>query len=171
MGKILFHVNSMGKGGAEHVISILSRCFAQDGYDVVVTTLWQADSEYALDGRVRRVNVGLTQSEETRGRLAKAAIRAFRYRQCIAREKPDIVISFCSKANFRSAYSMTGMRIPLLVSVRNDPQKDYAPYPAKCRYMSRKAAGCVFQTPDAQRFFDERLQRKSRVIWNPLEEK
>lgn len=171
MGKILFHVNSMGKGGAEHVISILSRCFAQDGYDVVVTTLWQADSEYVLDGRVRRVNVGLTQSEETRGRLAKAAIRAFRYRQCIAREKPDIVISFCSKANFRSAYSMTGMRIPLLVSVRNDPQKDYAPYPAKCRYMSRKAAGCVFQTPDAQRFFDERLQRKSRVIWNPLEEK
>ena len=99
MGKILFHVNSMGKGGAEHVISILSRCFAQDGYDVVVTTLWQADSEYVLDGRVRRVNVGLTQSEETRGRLAKAAIRAFRYRQCIAREKPDIVISFCYTAS------------------------------------------------------------------------
>lgn len=171
MGKILFHVNSMGKGGAEHVISILSHYFAQDGYDVVVTTLWRADNEYDLDPRVRRVNVGLTEREEAKGRLAKAAVRAFRYRKCIAVEKPDIVISFCAKANFRSAYSLFGMRIPLLVSVRNDPQKDYAPYPRKCRYMSGKAAGCVFQTPEAQRFFDARLQKKSRVIWNPLEEK
>lgn len=161
----------MGKGGAEHVISILSRYFVQDGYDVAVTTLWRADNEYPLDRRVRRVNVGLTEREETRGRLAKALIRAFRYRKCIAKEKPDIVISFCAKANFRSAYSLTGKRIPLLVSVRNDPQKDYAPYPGKCRYMSRKAAGCVFQTPEAQHFFDSRLQKKSRVIWNPLDEK
>lgn len=153
------------------MISILSRYFAQDGYDVVVTTLWRADNEYVLDGRVRRVDVGLTEREERRGRLAKAAIRAFRYRACIAKERPDIVISFCSKANFRSAYSMTGMQIPLLVSVRNDPEKDYAPYPAKCRYMSKKAAGCVFQTPEAQRFFDTGLQKKSRVIWNPLDEK
>ncbi len=161
----------MGKGGAEHVISILSRYFAQDGYDVAVTTLWRADNEYCLDRRVRRVNVGLTEREETKGRLAKALIRAFRYRKCIAEERPDIVISFCAKANFRSAYSLTGMKIPLLISVRNDPEKDYAPYPGKCRYMARKAAGCVFQTPAAQRFFDGRLQKKSRVIWNPLDEK
>lgn len=171
MSKILFHVNSMGKGGAEHVISILSRYFAQDGYDVVVTTLWRADNEYPLDSRVRRVDVGLTEMEETKGRLAKAAIRALRYRKCIGKEKPDIVISFCAKANFRSAYSLAGMKIPLLISVRNDPKKDYVPHSLKCRYLSRKAAGCVFQTPDAQQFFDGHLQKKSKVIWNPLEEK
>lgn len=171
MSKILFHINSMGKGGAERVISILSHYFAQDGYDVVVTTLWKAEEEYMLDKKVRRIHVGLTQEEEKKGRLYKAMVRMLRYRRCIQKEKPDIVISFCANANFRSAYSLQGMKIPLLVSVRNDPAKDYAPYPKKCRYMTRKAAGCVFQTPDAQKFFDEELQRKSRIIWNPLDEK
>ena len=32
--KILFHINSMGKGGAERVVSVLSGCFAEDGYEV-----------------------------------------------------------------------------------------------------------------------------------------
>lgn len=171
MSKILFHINSMGKGGAERVISILSHYFAQDGYDVSVATLWNAEEEYALDPRVRRINVGLTKDEEKKGRLYKAMVRMLRYKGCIRKEKPDIVISFCANANFRSAYSLMGTKIPLLVSVRNDPQKDYAPYPKKCRYMTKKAAGCVFQTPDAQKFFDAELQEKSRIIWNPLDEK
>lgn len=171
MSKILFHVNSMGKGGAEHVISILSRYFAQDGYDVAVTTLWHADQEYPLDGRVRRVDVGLTRQEQAKSRLSRALIRALRYRRCILEERPDIVISFCANANFRSAYSLIGIKIPLLVSVRNAPQKDYAPYPMQCRFMTKKAAGCVFQTPDAQRSFGARMQKKSRIIWNPLDEK
>lgn len=171
MSKILFHINSMGKGGAERVISILSRYFAQDGNDVIVTTLWTAKEEYPLDERVRRIHVGLMPEEESRGRVYKALVRILRYRQCIRKEKPDIVISFCANANFRSAYSVIGTRIPLLVSVRNDPKKDYAPYKKKCRFMAKKAAGCVFQTPDAKEFFEEGLQKKSRIIWNPLDEK
>lgn len=171
MSKILFHINSMGKGGAERVISILSRYFSQDGNDVVVTTLWTAKEEYPLDERVRRIHVGLMPEEESRGRVYKALVRIFRYRQCILKEKPDIVISFCANANFRSAYSLIGTGIPLLVSVRNDPKKDYAPYPKKCRFMTKKAAGCVFQTPDAKKFFEESLQKKSKIIWNPLDEK
>ena len=171
MSKILFHINSMGKGGAERVISILSRCFAQDGNDVAVATLWTAEEEYPLDERVRRIHVGLTPEEEKKGRIYKALVRMLRYRQSILKEKPDIVISFCANANFRSAYSLIGTKIPLLVSVRNDPRTDYAPYPKKCRFMTKKAVGCVFQTPDAKKFFDEELQKKSRIIWNPLDEK
>lgn len=75
------------------------------------------------------------------------------------------------KANFRSVFSMLGMRIPLLVSVRSDPQIDYAPHKLLTKWMERKAAGCVFQTKDAQAFFGERLRKKSRIIWNPIDEK
>lgn len=75
------------------------------------------------------------------------------------------------KANFRSVFSMLGMRIPLLVSVRSDPQIDYAPHKFLTKWMERKAAGCVFQTKDAQAFFGERLRKKSRIIWNPIDEK
>lgn len=171
MSKILFHINSMGKGGAERVVSVLSRYFAEDGYEVLVTTQWQEREEYPLSDKVRRIFVGLTAEDEQRSRAYKAWKRLWNYRRCIRREKPDIVISFCAKANFRSVYALLGSRIPLLVSVRNDPKKDYAPYPRDCVWMEKRAAGCVFQTRQAQEFFTEKLQKKSRVIENPLSER
>lgn len=166
--KILFHINSMGHGGAEHVVSILSNSFVQHGYEVVLTTQWQSQREYPINPRVRRIHVGLDAQDDRKGRIAKILLRYTRLRKCIRKEKPDIVISFCNKANFRCAFAMLGMKVPLLVSVRNDPRKDYAPYRIPTWYMERKASGCVFQTPDAMRFFSKRLQEKSRIIFNPL---
>lgn len=126
--KILFHINSLGKGGAERVVSVLSRYFAQDGYEVVIVTLWRAGEEYALSGAVKRIDLGEL-SEGRRGGRRLLALRRFTdLRRVIRKERPDLVISFCVKANFRSAYAMLGMKIPLLVSVRNDPKIDYAPH-------------------------------------------
>lgn len=166
--KILFHINSMGRGGAEHVVSILSSFFAQKGHTVVIATQWKAENEYRTDPRVRREHVGLNAADEKKGRITKILLRYARLRQCVKKERPDIAISFCNKANFRSALAMTGMRIPLLVSVRNDPKRDYAPYALLTKIMEYKAAGCVFQTPDAKAFFSESFQKKSRIILNPL---
>ena len=168
-GKIAFHINSLGKGGAEHVVSMLSGFFAEDGYEVLVITLWKAEQEYPLSGNVRRINLG--DMEGQAGRWKRAVSRLTNLRRVIQRQQPSIVISFCNKANFRSAFSMLGIKIPLLVSVRNDPQKDYAPHRFSTRWMERKASGCVFQTMDARMFFSQVLQDKSKVIPNPLDEK
>ena len=167
--KILFHINSLGKGGAERVLTVLAGYFAQDGYRVSIVTLWRAENEYEVPAGVKRVNLG--DEKVSGGRLALAVRRFTGLRGLIKKENPDIVISFCMKANFRSVFSMLGMRIPLLVSVRSDPQIDYAPHKFLTKWMERKAAGCVFQTPDAQAFFGERLRKKSRIIWNPIDEK
>ncbi len=167
--KILFHINSLGKGGAERVLTVLAGYFAQDGYRVSIVTLWQAENEYEVPAGVKRVNLG--DEKVSGGRLALAVRRFTGLRGLIKKENPDIVISFCMKANFRSVFSMLGMRIPLLVSVRSDPQIDYAPHKFLTKWMERKAAGCVFQTKDAQAFFGERLRKKSRIIWNPIDEK
>ncbi len=168
--KILFHINSMGHGGAERVVSILSAAFVDRGHEVVLATLWHSDDEYETDKRVRRVSVGLTDDEDSKGRIYKVWARFANLRKCIKNENPDLVISFCNKANFRSAYALFGMKTPLLISVRNDPDKDYRPYRLPTWYMEHKASGCVFQTPDAMNFFSERLRRKGRIILNPLSE-
>lgn len=168
--KILFHINSMGHGGAERVVSILSAAFADGGHKVVLATLWRSDDEYEVDKRVRRMSVGLTADEDRKGRIYKIWARFEKLRKCIKNENPDLVISFCNKANFRSAYALFGMKTPLLISVRNDPDKDYRPYRLPTWYMEHKASGCVFQTPDAMNFFSERLRRKGRIILNPLSE-
>ena len=167
--KILFHINSLGKGGAERVLTVLAGYFAQDGYRVSIVTLWRAENEYEVPAGVKRVNLG--DEKVSGGRRALAVRRFTGLRGLIKKENPDIVISFCMKANFRSVFSMLGMRIPLLVSVRSDPQIDYAPHKFLTKWMERKAAGCVFQTKDAQAFFGERLRKKSRIIWNPIDEK
>jgi len=168
--KVLFHINSMGKGGAERVVSILSEHFAKDGYEVVVATQWYAKEEYPLFSKVKRIHAGLSENDEKKGRLHRAFKRVMNFRKVVRKEKPDIVISFCNKANFRSAYCMIGMKTPLLVSVRNDPKKDYAPYRRATKWMEKKAAGCVFQTPDARDFFAPAFREKSRIIFNPLSE-
>lgn len=169
--KLLFHINSMGKGGAERVVSVLSAYFAKDGYETIVVTLWHADEEYELAEGVRRINLGDSGNFENAGRVALAVKRFADLRKVIDREKPDLVISFCNKANFRCSYSMLGLKIPLLVSVRNDPRIDYFPYKHSVCRMEKKAAGCVFQTKDARNCFNEKFQKKSRVIWNPLDDK
>ena len=168
--KIVFHINSLGHGGAERVVSILSGYFTEMGHEVVVATQWYSDAEYSLAEGTRRESVGLTEQDDNKSRLAKAWIRLFRLRKFLKKENPDIVISFCCKANFRSAFSLIGTSIPLLVSVRNNPSEDYAPHRFATWYMEKKAAGCVFQTPDAQAFFTQTLQKKSKIIFNPLSE-
>jgi glycosyltransferase involved in cell wall biosynthesis len=168
--KILFHLNSMGRGGAEHVVSILSKKFAEAGHDVSVATLWYSDNEYPLGDAVKRINVGLTKEDEKKGRLTKAYLRLFRLRKYVKKERPDLVISFCASANFRSAISLFGIKTPLIVSVRNNPEVDYAGHPFATRIMEKKAVGCVFQTPDARKWFSKSFQDKSSVIFNPIAE-
>lgn len=168
--KILFHINILGKGGAERVVSLLADYFAKEGYQVKIITLWRAEEEYELSPAVTRINMEELQRKR-KGRISRAVGRLWDFRMCIRREKPDLVISFCNKANFRCAYAMLGMKIPLLVSVRNDPKVDYKPYPLATRRMEKKAKGCVFQTSEAKSFFASELQKKSRLIMNPVNPK
>lgn len=169
--KLLFHINSMGKGGAERVVSVLSEKFARDGYEVLIATLWRAEEEYQIPEGVKRINLGDDRSYEKARRIRLAFKRLWGLRRLIKKEDPDLVISFCNKANFRCSYCMLGMKTPLLVSVRNDPRIDYLPHKYGVSRMEKKACGCVFQTEDAMACFDTEFQRKSRVILNPIDEK
>ena len=168
--KIIFHLNSMDRGGAQHVVSVLSGKLSQAGHEIIIATQWYSEDEYPLERSVRRVHVGLTEADDKAGRIGKAFIRLFRLRKCIKELKPDLVISFCAKANYRSAFSLIGMKTPLIVSVRNNPVEDYAGHFISNLIMEKKAMGCVFQTPDAMSFFSKSFQNRSRVIFNPLDE-
>lgn len=62
--------------------------------------------------------------------------------------------------------------VKTLVSVRNDPNKEYAGKIGRFvgKVLLPMADGCVFQTSDAQKWFPERLQKKSRIIYNAVKE-
>lgn len=171
--KIMIHINSLGKGGAERVASLLASRFVQENVDVVVATEWTEEMEYEVDKRVRRIHAGLTPEQEKKGRLSKVKCRKDNLRQVILAEKPDVILSFCVKANYRAVQSARGTKIPVIVSVRNDPKIFYVGK-AKAfmnKFVLNKADGCVFQTDEAKEFFDQILQKKSTIICNPVDEK
>ena len=173
MHKILFHLNCLEQGGAERVVSNLSNQFSREGYEVVVATEWQGEKEFELEKNVRRIHVGLKKSDENKSRVVKVFLRHKYLRKAIKAEKPDIVIAFAHKANYRALMSTIFMKVPVIIAVRIDPVGNYDGVEDKILIplLFPRAAGCVFQTEGQKAFFPEYLQKKSRIILNPVNDK
>ena len=173
MHKILFHLNCLEQGGAERVVSNLANQFSKEGYQVIVATEWQGENEFQLNEGVQRVHVGLKEQDEKKGRISKIFLRVKYLREFIRKENPDITIAFAHKANYRALMATVGMRMPVVISVRTDPVGHYDSLSDKIQIplLFPRAAGCVFQTEGQREFFPEYLQKKSRIILNPVNDK
>lgn len=173
MKKIAFHLNCLARAGAERVVTNLSAQFAQAGYEVVIATEWREKEEYELDGRVRRVLVGPEGEEERRGRFFKIWLRYAKLRRFVKKEKPDVLIAFGRKANYRALTATLFMKQKVVVCVRTDPTGHYDLLADKIQIplLFRRAAGFVFQTAGQRDFFPPFVRKKSTIILNPINPK
>lgn len=173
MKRIVFHLNCLERGGAERVVSVLAGQFAEWGYEVSIATEWQGEDEYVIDSRIKRVHVGLSEKQETYGRWWKFTARIFNLRRFLKETKPDIVVAFAKKANYRALTATVGMKLPVLISVRINPigYYDFLSDKIQIPLLFRRASGCVFQTPDQRDFFPAYVRNKSKVILNPVNPK
>lgn len=170
MKKIMLYINVIYGGGAERVMVNLAKYFSENGYDTTLVTSFRSTGEYPLAPTVRRLT--LEETEIKQSRIKRNLSRIKKLRNLCKAEKPDILISFMEEPNFRAILATRGLPVKTLVSVRNDPNKEYA---GKLGWFVGKvllpmADGCVFQTSDAQKWFPERLQKKSRIIYNAVKE-
>lgn len=170
MKRIVFHLNCLERGGAERVVSVLAGQFAEWGYEVYIATEWQGEDEYTIDSRIKRVHVGFSQKQEGYGRIRKFLARITNLRGFLKETKPDIVIAFARRANYRALTATIGMKMPVIISVRINPIGNYDFLSDKIQIpiLFRRAAGCVFQTADQRDFFPEYIKKKSRIILNPI---
>ncbi len=167
--KIAICIPSLGSGGAERVTSILANKLVEHGYDVNIVMLTRMLCVYPLSDKVK------TQSLDCDGDanmpfVKRFAARLKKIRGAIKNLSPDVVISFMSETNIDVCLALLGINIPVIVSERNDPAVDPR---SKVKQFMRKIAylkprGFVFQTPDAKSYFSKRIQKKSRIILNPL---
>lgn len=173
MKKIVFHLNCLERGGAERVVTNLSGQFAEHGYEVYIATEWQGVDEYVINPQVKRVHVGLTEEQAKKGRTSMFLARITNLRKFLKETKPDIVIAFARKANYRALTATMGTKIPVLISVRINPigYYDFLSDKVQIPILFRRAAGCVFQTPDQRDFFPEFIRKKSKIILNPISTK
>lgn len=164
----MFYINAIHEGGAERVMVNLTKYFSEIGYDTILVTSFKDIWEYPLAPTVQRMT--LEEFEIKHSRLKRNLTRIMKLRELCKKEKPDILISFMAEPNFRAILATRGLPIKTLVSVRNDPNKEYSGILGFLvgKFILPMADGCVFQTKDAQSWFPLKLQYKSRIIYNSV---
>lgn len=167
--KIGFYINVIGGGGAERVVANLANQFSNDQNDVVVITSIRHEREYLLDEKVKRYNL---EENEIKGFFKKNLSRIIKLRKIIKKEKLDLLVSFMAEANYRAVLATIGLKTKSVISVRNDPNREYAGRSGKLlgKKLLPLADACVFQTPDAKAWFPIKLQKKSSIIPNAVKE-
>lgn len=166
----MFYINTINGGGAERVMVNLAKCFSENGYDTSLVTSFRNTWEYPVAESVKRFS--LEEQEIKQSRLKRNLTRISKVRKLCKEEEPDVLVSFMEEPNFRAILATRGLPVKTLVSVRNDPNKEYAGKLGAFvgKVLLPMADGCVFQTKEAQEWFPERLQKKSKIIYNAVKE-
>lgn len=169
MKKIVFYIAGLQRGGAERVIANLANYFDGIGYDVTMFTDCLLKKEYSLNSGIHREIVGY----EPTGKRGRDMIRRITViRDAYKKVQPDVVVSFIGKANIRALLASIGTKIPVIVSVRSTPQREYRTKVMKilAKLLFGRAAGIVFQTEGAKSWFGKKVQKKSAILSNPLQQ-
>ena len=168
--KIIFNMSSMNKGGAERVVSNLSNYFANTNEVIIISTS-NSDSEYELNEKIKYIK--LDNKKKSKLFFLKNVKRIFKLRKILKIQKPDIVVSMLPNPTYRLMVAKVFLNVKTIISVRNDPNKEYNNFFKKIltKFLYSKANGFIFQTPDAQKWFPDKIQQKSTVIPNPINEK
>lgn len=164
MKRHIFFIGTLCNGGAERVVSILAGHMAKQGMDVEILTYYDMPVSYKLDERVK-----LTAVETMTGSTNKVknllAIRKY------FKKYGNVVISFLAPFNIMAIAANFGNGVPMIVADRNDPTK------VPSNFVVRKvrdvlycfADGVVVQTQKNKAYFSRIVQKKSKVIYNPID--
>lgn len=161
--RIVFFDGTLMQGGAERVISILSKSMNEENYDVTVLLYYNEEIFYELDSNVKVVSV-VEKTGTNNIVLNMKWIRLFFKRYA------DIVISFLAPFNMVAIVCNLGLKSPIIVADRNDPRKIPSNFIVrKVRdFLYLLADGVVLQTTHNKNYFSKRIQSKGIVIYNPV---
>lgn len=165
MSKLLVTIATLGSGGAERVLSILSTTLA-DNFDDVQYVMWDGgDVFYEIDKRVKIVSLPELSGCKGRTKQVKA------YRRLVKDEKPDLILSFLTPYNMLVLLSTIGMKQKIVVAERTDPKRLLAggkPMLILRDFLYRRACGILTQTEYAKSCYGGILAPKTKVIYNPV---
>lgn len=169
--KIYFSLGSMRKGGAERVISNLANELSKR-YDIGIIITVNEESQYKLD---KKINLFSLDEKEVKNNnfIIKNIKRIKKLDKILKKEKPDIIVSLLPEPTYRVLFlNLFGRKNKIIVSVRNDPKKEYNNIIKRIimKVLYERADGFIFQTAEAKKFFSKKIQSKSTIIPNPINE-
>lgn len=161
---IIFITNTINRGGASRVITILANHYASKGWNVSII-LRQIDNSYPINEDVKIVKVG-TDSETSRFKWIKII------RKCVKEQSKNercIVVSFLAMVNVYTIIATRGLNARVIVSERNDIKKANAGFKFMlANFMYGKADAIVFQSERVKNYFSRIVKSKSTIVLNPV---
>jgi glycosyltransferase involved in cell wall biosynthesis len=157
----------MSSGGAERVISEMSNYWINKGWEISILTTNVTEGKedfYLLDSKIKRIDISMSENFKK----IKYFFNLLRgVRTEIKGVQPDIVISFISSLNIITIISILGLKIPLIISDRENPYSD------KIGYLYKKiiypfSSILVIQTYGVKKFYKSMLGLNIEVIPNPI---
>lgn len=159
--EIVFITNTMSRGGAGRVISILANHYAKKGWNVSII-LRRIDNPYPLEESIHIVEVG-DDSQTSRFKWIRMI------RKYVKQREGCIVVSFLSMVNVYTILATRGIKAKVIVSERNDIKVANAGFKYHlAKYMYGKADHIVFQSERVKSYFSDKVQKKSTIILNPV---
>ena len=169
--KLMFCIGEMKKGGAERVVANLSNYLIKHNEEVNIITTIKGKSFYELD---KKINLdGLDDDKLHKNFIIKNKKRLKKLKAILKNKKPDIIVSFLPEPSYRVLFlKIFNRQLKVIVSVRNDPKVEYKSRINRLimKLLYPLADGFVFQTKEAQEYFSKKIQNKSVIIPNPINE-
>ena len=164
--KVLFCLGSLDKGGTQRVVSNLANFFEQKNYDVGIITTKNSKPQYQLNKNISLFALDIKKKNSNIKRLKIL-------KRIVSQYNPTVIMSFQPEPSFRILFQHK-KNIPVIVSVRNDPQTEYKNKKRAIfmKWLYPKTDKLVLQTEEAKEYFKNIVPaEKLVVIPNPLNEK
>jgi len=169
---IVFLALTLTRGGAERVIANLCNEALSQDYRVSIITCMNKPVGYDLKPGIEHICIEKTSDVHYKNLGERFLKRRTLLKQVLEECKPDVLLCFLPEPNFLALSLKKQFDFPMIISVRNDPAKEYKNpvYQAIMRVLYPKADGYVFQTKQAMEYFSfsKSIMEKACVIPNPL---
>ena len=164
VNRVVFFIGALGSGGAERVISILTRHLACAGIPVEIVLYYDSEPFYEIHPDVR---ITYVERENHSKNLLKNIVWLHRY----FKKNADVVISFLAQFNMVALVALFATGIPAIVADRNDPRHmpKQAPVRIARNLLYHLADVIVVQTQHNKAYFSNTLQKKCHIIDNPVD--
>jgi glycosyltransferase involved in cell wall biosynthesis len=172
--RIALVITSLGAGGAERVLIGMANHWAARGASVTLMSFERPGTRpyYKIDPRVALRQLDLVAVSGPLWRAAWQSVRRLAVlRRALCQIEPDVVIAFLAKINVLTVLASRGLRLPVIISERNNPDRQrFNPVWTWLRHrLYGWADHVVTPSEGVLGCFPAAIQARGRVIPNPVD--